>query len=459
MSVSDDSKNEIKLMEKLQSVAPIILVMMEEGEKLDKYMDQAQTHQKHQFFEQYNQIDRIMDEDFNESVRGESLKSLFKDLTKNRKNSKKLFNKHIFHKSKVLNYQEELKGNRFSYEGLSTLFNDKNIVMLLDIQKGYFDNLEKNKMTFENASQNDESAKPKRKMPEGAKKPSLINKLQIIAPTILKNITKDSEFSLFMNKWFAANPQHQVSIINFNKALNKFSKDINPEDKGIVDLLHALSDNKDEDLKKILYREPLYRQFSVIGKRFNENIKALLALHNDYTNSLVKKQKIETSLQQGKPTHDDPSISHNPLLNYKEFLIDVKGELSKQTPLKSYSEKIGRTLGVEVSKKHARYRSEVKAIFGLLNKSGLSEVEKVGLVRQYFEEMRKELSQEAKTKKSNGPFVLYTVATERISEIDNQFKNTSLPTIEGIRSTKDMLHAIKLKASEPESETKISIQK
>ena len=458
MSVSDDSKNEIQLMEKLRSVAPIILVMMEEGEKLDHYMDQAQTHQKHRFFEQYNQIDRIMDEDFNESTRGESLKSLFQDLTKSRKNSKKLFNKHVFHKSKVLNYQEELKANRFSYEGLNTLFNDKNIVILLDIQKGYLADLEKNKINVE-STHSEEQAKPKRKMPEGAKKPSLINKLQIIAPTILKNITKDTEFSIFMNKWFAENPQHQVSIVNFNKALNKFSKNIAPGDNGIIDLLHALSNNKDDELKKILYREPLYRQFSVIGKRFNENIKALLALHNDYTNSLIKQQKIEASLQQTKPYQEDPSISHNPLLNYKEFLIDVKGELSKQTPLKSYSEKVGRTLGVEVSKQHARYRADVKAIFGLLNKSTLSEVEKIGLVRQYYVEMKKELSEESKTKKSKDPFVLYTVATERINEIDNQFKNTSLPTLEGIRSTKDMLQAIKLKTSEPESETKISIQK
>lgn len=459
MSVSNDSKNEIKLMEKLQSVAPIILVMMEEGEKLDHYMSQAQSHQKHQFFEQYNQIDRIMDEDFNESARGESLKSLFKDLTKSRKNSKKLFNKHIFHKSKVLNYQEELKANRFSYEGLNTLFNDINIVILLDIQKGYFSDLEKNKVNIENISQNESLSKPKRKMPEGAKKPSLINKLQIIAPTILKNISKDHEFSLFMNKWFAANPQHQVSIINFNKALNKYSKNMAPGDAGMIDLLQALAEKKEDELKKILYREPLYRQFSTIGKRFNENIKALLVLHNDYTNSLVKQQKIEASLQKNKPVEEDPSISHNPLLNYKEFLNDVKGELSKQTPLKSYSEKIGRTLGGEVSKKHARYRAEIKIIFGLLNKSTIPEIEKIGLVRQYFEEMKKELSIESKTKKSKDPFVLYTVATERMAEIDSQFKSVSLPAIEGIRSTKEMLHAIKLKANESESEAKISIQK
>ncbi len=444
-------------MEKLKSVAPIILVMMEEGEKLDSYMDENQTHQKHQFFEQYNQIDRIMDEDFNESARGESLKSLFHDLTKGRKNAKKLFNKHIFHKGKVLDYQEELKGNRFSYEGLSTLFNDKNIIMLLDIQKGYFDSLEKNNIYTENLS-SAEAEKPRKKMPEGAKKPSLIDKLQIIAPTILKSISKDIHFTPFMNKWFADNPQHQVSIVNFNKAINKFSKDLASEDKGIIDLLHALNDKKYDELKKILYREPLYRQFSVIGKRFNENIKALLALHQDYTKSLEKQQKVVATLPRNKNAQEELLYQH-PLMNYKDFLSDVKDELSKQTPLKSYSEKIGRTLGVEVSKHHARYRSEVKAIFSLLNKSTLSEVEKIGLVRQYFSEMKKELIEESKNKKSKDPFVLYTVASERIGEIDQQYADKNLPVIEGVKSTKEMLGAIKNKITEPESETKISIDK
>lgn len=458
MSVSDDSKKEIQLMDKLRTVAPIVLVMMEEGEKLDNYMDQAQTHQKHQFFEEYSQIDRIMDEDFNESVRGESLKSLFQDLTKGRKNSKKLFNKHIFHKSKVLNYQEELKGNRFSYEGLSTLFNDNNIVMLLEIQKGYFNHLEKI-ITNTNNSASDEITKPKRKMPEGAKKPSLIDKLQIIAPTVLKIITKDTQFTPFMNKWFAENPQHQVSIINFNKAINKFSKSIVPGDREIIDLLHTLNNNKYDELKKVLYREPLYRQFSVLGKRFNENIKTLLALHQDYTKSLEKQQKMTTTTSNGKPAQEEILGYQHPLMNYKEFLSDVKGELSKQTPLKSFSEKIGRTLGAEVSKHHARYRAEVKAIFGLLNKSTLSELEKIGLVRQYFSEMTKELIAESKNKKSKDPFVLYTIASERISEIDQQYGDKNLPVIEGVKSTKEMLGAIKNKITEPESETKISIDK
>ncbi len=435
--MSDDSKNELALMSRLRQIAPILLVMMEDDQRLDKYINQGQISEKKKFLEEYNEIDKLVGDDFNESTRGENLQNLFQDLTKSRKNTKKLFNKYLFHKSKVRDYQQELKNNRFSYEGLNTLFSEDNVKLLLEIQKGYFAHLENVQDKFDTLKEknniyqeitSETAGKPKRAMPEAAKKPSLIDKFQIMAPTLLKRLSMDSDYTKFMKEWLLKHPHYEANIQNFMIVMNQLSSQIN--------LFKVLNNNQYEELKKILYKEPQYRQFSTLGKKINMHVQAFLALHNDYTKFLANQQNI-------KPGEIEFDVTPKNLLVYQAYVKDLKKLYSGGTSLKLYALETERPLDFQMSSQQKRYKSEIKVILGLLNKSGLGESDKIALLRQYLSEMKKELSQEKSSAKGDSPFIWSVIIEARIKAIDAEYKNTKLPIIANVNSSQDMFNQIK----------------